>query len=176
MAKRNAEKTTILTGLPQENLFLEFQTTPPQPKKGAPFFLFLLNLTHTYEIKMKIKKSNFEIYRKDAMIDEAKPGKKAGNPILDENHERMRKDLYGKIKIVQSLIDEELFSMREEISEIIKNKNKSRKTIERTLDQLLDFMDWNLGEEEFLILNNYYKSISKKGHDFYKKEYEKMNG
>lgn len=68
-------------------------------------------------------------------------------------------------------MEENLPVINLEIDEIILSGDKSVKKIEQILDMLLDYMNLNVGEEEFKRLNNYYSSFNKKNAEEYEKIY-----
>jgi hypothetical protein len=87
----------------------------------------------------------------DAIMDEAKPGRKAGNDVIDkiiEIAKFARKQAKFNLSYHKPLIDY-----------IIKSNNKDNMYIERTLDSLTDLMYMGEGVKEFNRLIDYYKNI-----------------
>lgn len=70
--------------------------------------------------------------------------------------------LKRKIESTLQAIDGMMPTIRQEIRSIKNDKSDSEQRIERTLDILLDYLHWGLGEEEFKELNHYYASIDEK--------------
>jgi len=64
--------------------------------------------------------------------------------------------LKRKIESTLQAIDGMMPTIRQEIRAIKNDKSNSEQRIERTLDILLDYLHWGLGEAEFKELNHYY--------------------
>jgi hypothetical protein len=60
----------------------------------------------------------------------------------------LKKDIEFNIPIIDT-----------EIDSMIKNKEKSSQNIEKMLDTLLDYLSLGVGEDQFIKLNSYYRSI-----------------
>lgn len=70
--------------------------------------------------------------------------------------------LKRKIESTLQAIDGMLPTIRQEIRSIKNDKSDSEQRIERTLDILLDYLHWGLGEQEFKELNLYYAALDEK--------------
>jgi hypothetical protein len=60
-----------------------------------------------------------------------------------------------------------------EINAIITNKVQNKNTIEYNLDVLISLIDMGVGNELFIKLLDYYKTIDAEGASFYWEEYDK---
>jgi len=83
----------------------------------------------------------------------------------------------GIVKLIEGikkLAEGRIPFINEEINSIIENKINDQKRIEKYLDCLLDFMRLDIGEREFLRLNNYYATVSSENSAFYNKFYEEL--
>ncbi|MFC3813277.1 hypothetical protein [Lacihabitans lacunae] len=60
-----------------------------------------------------------------------------------------------------------------EITQMIDNKNKDTQVIERYLDTLLSLTMYGIGDELFIKLLEYYKTVDAEGAEFYWNEYDK---
>lgn len=91
----------------------------------------------------------------------------------------MENDLFQNIKqgfeAFQKSLQENLPAMEEEINRIISTENKDKNAIEHTLDILLSLTQIGIGEELFIKLLEYYKTIDTKGAAFYWNEFDSDN-
>lgn len=76
-------------------------------------------------------------------------------------------ELSKRIKELKASMESCLPFLDEQINEIIKNKDRSIKRIERVLDLLLDYAQVGVGEEQFNRLVSYYESLNKENAAFY---------
>ena len=109
----------------------------------------------------------------DAISLEAMPGAKAGNTLVDEMNEQLkREEIIKKMRPLHRIIRVEMPRIRQDIEDIVKNHIDSKKQIEELLDTLLSYLSLGYGEEEFKRLNDYYFSINKKNSRAYSRFYE----
>jgi hypothetical protein len=81
------------------------------------------------------------------------------------------KVLSKHIKKIQSLIDQRLPGINNEIDFIVQNKEQFPRRIEGLLDELLGYLSHGRGKEEFKRLNKYYASIDKEAASDYSRYY-----
>jgi hypothetical protein len=91
----------------------------------------------------------------------------------------MEEDLFKNIKqsidVFQESLRQHLPALEADVNQIIKSKNQNTKTIEHTLDTLLSLTSVGIGENIFVKLLEYYKTVDADGAAFYWKEYDKEN-
>ncbi len=92
----------------------------------------------------------------------------------DENKEEAINGIVDMLKKARKDMRANLPLIRDDVEEIITLKSRNGARIEQTLDTLLGCMQMGVGEREFNMLNNYYAGVSKKGYEFYKKEYDEL--
>ena len=103
---------------------------------------------------------------RNAIVDEALPGAKAGNTVID--------DFYEIFAGAKSLAAELARHCALDTEYILRKKERNIQHIESTLDSLLDAMMHGEGERVFKRLLDYYKGISSSGYSFYKQEYDRL--
>lgn len=81
--------------------------------------------------------------------------------VIGNMIKKTRKEMMGYMPLI-----------REEVEEIITSRDRNGARIEQTLDTLLSCMQMNIGEREFIMLNEYYAGVDKEGYAFYNKEYK----
>ncbi|MFC1686941.1 hypothetical protein ACFL0E_01120, partial [Nanoarchaeota archaeon] len=69
-------------------------------------------------------------------------------------------------------LEENIPSIRREVSDLIGRKITDQQSIEGMLDLLLGFVPWDFGKEEFNKLNTYYSTIDPEAAKDYKRYYE----
>jgi hypothetical protein len=88
----------------------------------------------------------------------------------------MEEDLFKNIKhsieAFQETINQHLPALEADVNQIIISQNQNTKTIEHTLDTLLSISNIGIGENLFVKLLEYYKTIDADGAAFYWKEYD----
>jgi hypothetical protein len=77
------------------------------------------------------------------------------------------------IQTFQQSLQSHLPELECEINAIIKNKVQNKNTIEYNLDVLISLIDMGVGNELFIKLLDYYKTIDAEGASFYWEEYDK---
>ena len=77
------------------------------------------------------------------------------------------------IQTFQQSLQSHLPALECEINAIITNKVQNKNTIEYNLDVLISLIDMGVGNELFIKLLDYYKTIDAEGASFYWEEYEK---
>ncbi len=91
----------------------------------------------------------------------------------------MEEDLFKNIKqsivAFQESLTQHLPALEADVNQLIKSKNQNTKTIEHILDTLLSLTDMGIGENLFVKLLEYYKTVDEEGAAFYWKEYDKEN-
>ncbi len=91
----------------------------------------------------------------------------------------MEEDLFKNIKqtidVFQDSLKQHLPAIEADVNQLIDSKNKNTKTIEHTLDTLLSLTGLGIGENIFVKLIEYYKTIDAEGAAFYWKEFDKEN-
>lgn len=79
--------------------------------------------------------------------------------------------LITRIKQTEERLRNYLPKLSTEIDEIIQIKSKDTTRIEKTLDALIDFAYFKVGQEEFERLNRYYSNIHRENSEKYKQRY-----
>jgi len=92
----------------------------------------------------------------------------------EENKEEAINGIVNILKEARKEIRANVPLIRNEVEEIITSKSRNSARIEQTLDTLLSCMQMNIGEREFIMLNEYYAGVDKEGYAFYNKEYKKI--
>lgn len=87
--------------------------------------------------------------------------------------DKIVKDISGIIKSFQKQMTKHLPGLEMEVQAIINQKSKDRNKIENMLDSILSLTDIGIGDELFVKLLEYYKTVSAKGAEFYWNEYDK---
>jgi len=77
------------------------------------------------------------------------------------------------IQTFQQSLQSHLPALECEINAIITNKVQNKNTIEYNLDVLTSLTDMGVGNELFIKLLDYYKTIDAEGASFYWEEYDK---
>jgi hypothetical protein len=77
------------------------------------------------------------------------------------------------IQTFQQSLQSHLPAIEGEINAIITNKVQNKNTIEYNLDVLISLTDMGVGNELFIKLLDYYKTIDAEGASFYWEEYDK---
>jgi hypothetical protein len=77
------------------------------------------------------------------------------------------------IQTFQQSLQSHLPALECEINAIITNKVQNKNTIEYNLDVLISLIDMGVGNELFIKLLDYYKTIDAEGASFYWEEYDK---
>jgi hypothetical protein len=77
------------------------------------------------------------------------------------------------IQTFQQSLQSHLPALEGEINAIITNKVQNKNTIEYNLDVLISLTDMGVGNELFIKLLDYYKTIDAEGASFYWEEYDK---
>jgi hypothetical protein len=77
------------------------------------------------------------------------------------------------IQTFQQSLQSHLPALECEINAIITNKEQNKNTIEYNLDVLISLTDMGVGNELFIKLLDYYKTIDTEGASFYWEEYDK---
>ncbi len=89
-------------------------------------------------------------------------------------HTTNYESIFEAIEGLNRKIEKIMPSVNESVESIIDNKVTSSITIERILDQLLDYATLGFGEEEFRRLNRYYATINKENAAFYEREFNEL--
>jgi hypothetical protein len=91
----------------------------------------------------------------------------------------MEEDLFNNIKqsidAFQETLKQHLPALEADVNQLIISQNQNTKTIEHTLDTLLSLANIGIGENIFVKLLDYYKTVDAEGAAFYWKEYDKEN-
>lgn len=77
------------------------------------------------------------------------------------------------IQTFQQSLQSHLPALESEINAIITNKEQNKNTLEYSLDTLISLTDMGVGNELFIKLLDYYKTIDAEGASFYWEEYDK---
>jgi hypothetical protein len=101
----------------------------------------------------------------DAVNDAAKPGRKAGNDLVDTIAE-LAKQARASAKLSST-------HLHKLVDILIKTECREDMEIERTLDLLMECMELGYGKKDFEKLLGYYKGVSQPGYQFYKDDYDK---
>lgn len=109
-------------------------------------------------------------YGSDAVAQEGQVGYKAGNRIIDENYQEIKKNAEKLMKLMRL----KKIQIKEDIKTLIETRSEDKRKIEQTLDSLLDLTEFGLEEKDFKKLNDYYFKISPKDAAFYEGEYKKI--
>ncbi|HII15382.1 MAG TPA: hypothetical protein HA362_03635 [Nanoarchaeota archaeon] len=80
--------------------------------------------------------------------------------------------LVAEIGRMKKLLERSMPVLRKEVDLIISSRVGSVQRIEMTLDSLLGFVPWGLGETEFKRLNRYYAGIHRENAAQYSKFYD----
>jgi hypothetical protein len=115
-------------------------------------------------------KSKVGQYGSDAVAEEAQVGYKAGNTNIDKNYEQIRANAEKILKLMKL----KKVQIKADVKSILETRSKDKRKIEQTLDSLLDLAEFELEENEFRKLNDYYLKISPKDAKFYNDEYKKV--
>jgi len=84
------------------------------------------------------------------------------------------KDLVKIIREFNAHLEQQLPALEQEINAMITGKTKDSKIIEHYLDTLLSLANHGIGENLFIRLLEYYKTIDLDGALFYWNEYDKQ--
>lgn len=88
----------------------------------------------------------------------------------------MEKDLFKNIKqsieVFQESLRQHLPALEVEVNQLINSQTQNTKTIEHTLDTLLSIANIGIGENLFIKLLEYYKTVDADGAAFYWKEFD----
>ena len=77
------------------------------------------------------------------------------------------------IQTFQKSLQSHLPALESEINAIITNKEQNKNNIEYSLDVLISLTDMGIGNELFIKLLDYYKTIDAESASFYWEEYDK---
>jgi hypothetical protein len=86
--------------------------------------------------------------------------------------EDLLKNIKQSIGAFQESLKQHLPAFEADVNELIKSKNQNTKTIEHTLDTLLSLTSVGIGEDIFVKLLEYYKTVDADGAAFYWKEFD----
>jgi len=78
------------------------------------------------------------------------------------------------IEHLEMIVEQEMPTIRTEVSRMIEEKETSVKKIEAMLDTLLSLAYMGKGEQEFIMLNTYYSGINKANAEFYSHSHHKI--
>lgn len=81
-------------------------------------------------------------------------------------------DIKNTIEAFQQSLQQHLPALEAEINHLIVSKNTNKNTIENTLDTLLSLTQMGIGNELFVKLLEYYKTVDVEGAAFYWNEYD----
>jgi hypothetical protein len=88
----------------------------------------------------------------------------------------MEEDLFKNIKqsidAFQESLKQHLPALEADVNQLINSKSQNTKTIEHTLDTLLSLSNIGIGENIFVKLLEYYKTVDADGAAFYWKEFD----
>jgi hypothetical protein len=90
----------------------------------------------------------------------------------EQGNKKIHSKLISDLEKVRKIINSHMPFIRREVEEIITSRDRNGARIEQTLDTLLSCMQMSIGEREFIMLNEYYAGVDKKGYEFYNKEYK----
>lgn len=88
----------------------------------------------------------------------------------------MEKDLFKNIKqsidVFKASLRQHIPALEVEVNQLINSQTQNTKTIEHTLDTLLSLANIGIGENLFIRLLEYYKTVDAEGAAFYWKEFD----
>lgn len=87
--------------------------------------------------------------------------------------EELFKNIKQTIDVFQDSLKQHLPAIEADVNQLINSKNQNTKTIEHTLDTLLSLTSVGIGENIFVKLLDYYKTVNTDGAAFYWKEFDK---
>jgi hypothetical protein len=86
--------------------------------------------------------------------------------------EDLLKNIKQSINAFQESLKQHLPALEADVNQLIKTKSQNTKTIEHTLDTLLSLANIGIGENIFVKLLEYYKTVDADGAAFYWKEFD----
>ena len=84
--------------------------------------------------------------------------------------------LVSRIKQLKNLAETSFPAVQRDVDQIIEDEITSTKIIERLLDDLMSYMHWGLGEQDFNKLNQYYSKINRENSGYYSQFFKEMFG
>jgi hypothetical protein len=89
--------------------------------------------------------------------------------------EKLRNEIIEMVTAFQESLAQHLPALQQAVQAIIARKAINESEIEHLLDTLLSLTAHGMGNELFIRLLEYYKTVSTEGAEFYWKEYDQEN-
>ena len=86
---------------------------------------------------------------------------------------QLTEDIISVIKSFQDGLKQHLPALEQEALQLIKTKSKNKNIIENMLDTILSLSDFGVGDDLYIKLLEYYKTVDAEGAAFYWNEYDK---
>lgn len=90
----------------------------------------------------------------------------------DNKSEKLENDIKGLINSFHAQMEAHLPALKAEVNSLIEEKSQENQAIERLLDTLLSLATMGIGEQLFIQLVEYYKSVDSEGAAFYWNEFD----